>query len=122
MKLVLSFKKTQTCAFLLNVSISTLLHCSPFSLLSTGYPRFFPQGVRRLDSEADLLPASSAEVCSGWILTSTSPVRPLQIDKIFILLIVLSEHRRVSCGWCLFVTRTFSILGLKRLAERNCEK
>jgi hypothetical protein len=45
--------------------------CSPPSLLSSEYWRFFPQGVKWLWHEANHSPPASAEVKKTWVYTST---------------------------------------------------
>jgi hypothetical protein len=43
----------------------------PYSLLSNGYQRRFPQGVKWPGREADHSPPTSTEVTNTWIYTST---------------------------------------------------
>jgi hypothetical protein len=45
----------------------------PSSLLSNGYRRLFPPGVKRPGRQADRSPPTSAEVKNMWIYTSAAP-------------------------------------------------
>jgi hypothetical protein len=65
----------------------------PPNLLSNGYRRLFPPGVKLQVHEADQSPPASAEVKKMWIYTSTPPYSQGQLDLFtlleYILLIVM---------------------------------